>query len=413
MKSVDIIISSSINWIGGPVGTLKRILNNKEYFEFRGYHISIFTFESVVSGPFEDISMVPVPHLRTPKVTMRMKVSSLLRKIAMHNKLLTDLIIWKKYKKTKELIKYYVSLQRNPEIVECHSHYDGSHYLKYRKNDKPKCVVFLHSNGIPYDQEFSTFPLLPKTLYFKKLKAQCDYMLKHVNLLSFIANKGLKNFQEHYPNHSNTIVIRNGIDDLNAQQVANIEIIRKENESENYKYRLCCVGTISYRKGQRFIIETMHALPPEALKDIHIDFIGEGPERPILEEMINKYKLNEHVCFCGAIPNAEVYKYLAKSNIYILMSQNEGLPISILEAMRVGLPIISTNVAGIPECVDEGYNGILLEPDDHRLTNMLKNLADYNWNQMGKNSREKFEKEFTFDRMKKEFCDMFDLLTNN
>ena len=93
------------------------------------------------------------------------------------------------------------------------------------------------------------------------------------------------------------------------------------------------------------------------------------------------------------------------------MSSNEGLPISILEAMRVGMPIIGTNVAGIPECIENGYNGFLLEPDEKQLSSLLKKLPEYDWERMGKNSRDKFEREFTFDRMMKEFCDMYDALT--
>ena len=99
---------------------------------------------------------------------------------------------------------------------------------------------------------------------------------------------------------------------------------------------------------------------------------------------------------------------MAEQNIYILMSQNEGLPISIIEAMRAGLPVISTKVAGIPEIVKEGYNGLLLQPSTEELVPILENLDKYDWKDMGNNSRKRFEDELTFDRMRKAFCDMFD-----
>ena len=131
MKQVDIIISGYINAIMGPVGTLKRILKNKEYFENRGYQVNIFTFESVAVGPFSDISKVPIAYSRKPKLTMRMKFSSHIRKLSMHSKLLTCFIVWKNNRRTLKLIKYYLSLNRKPDIVECHSHYDESLYLKF------------------------------------------------------------------------------------------------------------------------------------------------------------------------------------------------------------------------------------------------------------------------------------------
>lgn len=397
------------------MGTMKRILMNRDYFESRGYHVSIFTFESIELGAFDDISQVPQAQSSPKKPTVRMKVTSYLRKYVMKNKFLTVLSMRKNHKKTEKLIDYYLSLERTPDIVQLHSHYDGSYYCKTRKNTNPKFVVFLHSNGIPYDQELCTYPLLQKTKYYNYVKDLLDNMINQANFMGFIANKGQKNFLEHYPNRSksDTIVVRNGIDDLDDNQVLTFESV-KSNSKSSYKYRLCTVGTISFRKGQRLIIETLHSLSQELLKEIHVDFIGEGPERPILESMVEDYGLSDNVTFYGGVPNVDVYKYLAKNNIYILMSKNEGLPISILEAMRVGLPIISTNVAGIPECIDNGYNGFLLEPDDKKqLSSLLERLPEYDWEKMGENSKEKFHREFTFERMKREFCDMYDKLTGN
>ena len=415
MKTVDIILSGRINAIMGPVATLKRILKNRDYFADRGYQVNVFTFDSIDKGPFDDIYKVPTSRVKAPKLTRRMKISSHIRKLSMKSKLLTDIIVWKNNRKTQKLIDYYLSLHRNPDIVECHSHYDETMYLKKCKSPSAKTVVFLHSDGIPYKMELYNFPKLGSTCYFKKLKKQCDWMLSRVDLVAFIANIGQKNFLELYPNRTreDTVVIRNGIEDLDTEQLAVFNGIKNENRRQKFKYRLCSVGTISYRKGQRFIIEALHTLPIEMLKDIHVDFIGDGAERPILEDLVQKYKLEANITFCGGVPNVEVYKYLAQNNIYILMSKNEGLPISILEAMRIGLPIIATNVSGIPECIDEGHNGFLIEPDSRQLAGLLKKLPEYDWEQMGRNSRDKFEREFTFDRMKKEFCDMFDKLTNN
>ena len=89
------------------------------------------------------------------------------------------------------------------------------------------------------------------------------------------------------------------------------------------------------------------------------------------------------------------------------MSNNEGLPISILEAMRAGLPVISTRVSGIPEEVDE-RNGILVYPDVNQLVLVLNHLPEHDWDELGKNSRKRFENEFTFEIMRKKYADLFD-----
>ncbi len=94
-----------------------------------------------------------------------------------------------------------------------------------------------------------------------------------------------------------------------------------------------------------------------------------------------------------------------------LMSNNEGLPISIIEAMRAGLPIISTNISGIPEQVTSFYNGILIKPIVSDLVNVLNDLSKYDWKTMGENSRKRFENEFSLpDQMLKAYCDMLDRL---
>lgn len=413
MKTVDIIRAGNINAIMGPVATLKRILAYREYFESRGYLVNVFTFDSINKGPFQTIESVPVACQKAPKLTLRMRVSSHIRKWAMKNKWLTILISRKNKKKVEKLIDYYISLDRNPDIVECHSYYEEYLYLKKRKNTNPKTVVFLHSDGIPCKMELYNFPQLNGTRYYRNLKKGCDWMVSQVDRIAFIANVGQTNFLELYPYRSkeDTVVIRNGINGLEEKQLDIIRHIRERAKSSPFKYRLCSVGTISYRKGQRFIIEALHVLPHQLLEQVHVDFIGDGAERPILEKLVKEYELDRNITFCGGVPNTEVYKYLAKNNIFILMSKNEGLPISILEALRNGLPVIATNVSGIPECVKDGYNGFLLEPDSKQLTDLLVKLPEYDWEELGRNSEKKFLKEFTFERMMKEFCNMFDGLT--
>ena len=91
------------------------------------------------------------------------------------------------------------------------------------------------------------------------------------------------------------------------------------------------------------------------------------------------------------------------------MSRNEGLPISVLEAMRAGLPVISTRVDGIPEQVDE-RNGVLIDPNVDQLVDVLNKLPEFDWESLGKGSRIRFENEYTFERMLRDYADMFDKL---
>ena len=411
MQYIDIIRPGSINAIIGPVGTLKRILKNQDYFNSRGYDVSVFTNESMKIGPIQ----VPPPAQRPIvnwKSKLRKKVGSFMRMRAKNSMLFCKYFLNKDLKMTEALVDYYLSLDRHPNIIEFHSDLECMLYLKKRKKSHTKTVMFLHTDGIPFKMTLQYYPCLEGTSYLKKMQDDFAWTVANTDQIVFIAKVGQKNFLRFFQNRSlnDTSVIINGIDDLTKEQLEEVEEIRKESEASRFKYRMCCSGTINTRKGHRYIIEALHKLPDELLKEVHVDFMGDGGERPVLETLVKEWGLEEHVTFYGLIPNVEVYKYLAKNNIYILMSNNEGLPISIIEAMRAGLPIISTKVSGIPELVNVGENGFLLNPDSKELTDLLKTLPKHNWEKMGLHSRLRFEKEFTFDRMKKEFCDMFDLV---
>lgn len=404
MKKVDIVFTGSLKQIIGPMGTMKRIIKNKEYFESRDYEVTVFTNDSIPGSKFA----VPTSG-GYKKSYLKGKVKALYNKLLQKSYLLERFDIARREKPALAIADYYLSLGRKVDIVEFHSGAECQRYLVNRKNKSPKVVLFQHSDGLPFEMLFSYYPKLRGTRYIEnKLKVH-KRMLEECSELVFIANKGRDNFMNAYPdiNAKKITLILNGIDDLTGEQKTEIESLRRHFNNE-FSYYLCCVGTINGRKGQRIIIEALNKTNVSNRNKIHVAIVGEGQERTELEELAQKYNLNDNIEFVGAIPNELVYKELARANIFILMSYNEGLPISIIEAMRSGLPVISTRIAGIPELVKENYNGLLLDPDADQLTEIFNKIDSFDWTAMGNHSRERFENEFTFERMRKEFCDMFD-----
>lgn len=410
MKHVDIIRPCSINAIVGPIGTLKRILKNDEYFTERGYSVCLFTDESIVLDRPVKITDVKVTTGKSRKPSIKGRIYNKLSMWGKHVYPLACFLMENQYRVTKRLTDYYIAQNRTPDVVEFHSDAECYMYLKQRKEHKAKTVLFLHSDGIPFAMYLVYYPCLKGSSYYKREWKKIEWTMENVDEIVFIAQKGQDNFLKLFPNinPSKTFVMLNGIDDLTDGQKKEVSQIR--DKKYDFKYRLCCTGTINTRKGHLYIIEALHQISKEKLSEIHVDFLGEGPQRAELEKMVRQYGLENHIKFHGSVPNEVVYRQLAEENIYILMSQNEGLPISIIEAMRAGLPVISTKVAGIPEIVKDGYNGILLQPSTEDLVPILENLDQNDWKEMGRKSRERFEKELTFDRMRKDFCDMFDLL---
>ncbi len=135
-------------------------------------------------------------------------------------------------------------------------------------------------------------------------------------------------------------------------------------------------------------------------RDINVLFVGTGAD---LEEAKNTAKelgILSKVSFLG--DRLDVPQLLAQSQIFVLSTHYEGLPISILEAMRAGLPIIATNVNGIPEQVVDGKTGLLVERQDvNGLAKAINTLIDNPLlcQKMGQEGIEKLHREFTIDEM--------------
>ena len=90
--------------------------------------------------------------------------------------------------------------------------------------------------------------------------------------------------------------------------------------------------------------------------------IGEGPEKSRIENLIKKNHLENNVFLAGFIPNA--FERLKAFDLFVLPSVKEGQPWAILEAMAAEVPIVATNIAGIPEMIENEKSGLLVEPAD-------------------------------------------------
>ncbi len=122
------------------------------------------------------------------------------------------------------------------------------------------------------------------------------------------------------------------------------------------------MGRLGQRKGTYDIVEAAKNLK---CNKIEITLFGDG-EIDEIQALINKNNLNDKLKVGGWISGEDVDNAYQDADIYILPSYNEGLPMSVLEAMSYGLPVITTPAGGTPEAVENGLNGYLIEPGDYR-----------------------------------------------
>lgn len=138
------------------------------------------------------------------------------------------------------------------------------------------------------------------------------------------------------------------------------------------------------------------------LKDLkwELDLVGDGPLRREAEKMVSNLGLKDRVRFLGS--RKDVPELLAQAQIFLLISKWEGLPRSIIEAMRAGLPVIASDVGGVRELVVENETGFLIPIENvgmlvQRMRFLLVNSRDRM--RMGDKARKRYETKFTFNRM--------------
>ncbi|GLX66351.1 glycosyltransferase family 4 protein [Paenibacillus glycanilyticus] len=181
--------------------------------------------------------------------------------------------------------------------------------------------------------------------------------------------------------------VHNGIPDIQP-------IRRTEGESSP---RLIMVARLDEPKNHRFLIEALSGLADERWE---LDIVGDGPLREAISKQVVDLNLTSRIRLLGE--RKDVHQLLAESDIFILISDWEGLPLSILEAMRAGLPVIASKVGGVPETVIEGCNGFLTDKGNvEQLRLQLLHLLQRPElrREMGKASRELYEQKFEISKM--------------
>ena len=134
------------------------------------------------------------------------------------------------------------------------------------------------------------------------------------------------------------------------------------NRKKTLKFKLLFVGNLTKIKGVDDLIKSLTLIKNN--KNISLTIIGDGPEFNNLQDLIWKEKLQKFVQFLGSRPPNKIQADMLKHDCLILPSWSEGTPNVVKEAMACALPIIATNIGGIPEIIIDNINGLLFKPGD-------------------------------------------------
>jgi colanic acid/amylovoran biosynthesis glycosyltransferase len=128
-------------------------------------------------------------------------------------------------------------------------------------------------------------------------------------------------------------------------------------------FQILCVGRLVSTKGQRILIQAVERLI-QAGRQVQLRFVGDGPDRKELENMVRERGLSSNILFEGAINQDRIQTYYEAADIFALASFAEGIPVVLMEAMAMEIPCVASRINGIPELIRDGVDGLLVAPSD-------------------------------------------------
>lgn len=258
--------------------------------------------------------------------------------------------------------------------------------------------VLLHLHGTDWERFYGSVS------FFRRFYVRIGLAIP--NRIVVLYNLWAQNIRKINPK-INVRVVRNFIPDRPQPEKALLDNLRKRLGITEQDFVISSIGRVGWRKGSFDIVTAAKKLT-ETSANLHILLVGgqelEG-EMEQLKRAIRENGLNHWIKLVGEVDIDDVPAYLGISDVFILPSYYEGMPMSIIEAMRSGKPIISTCVGAIPDMIESGVSGILINPGKpEELAEALLQLKNHPElrGKISSGGRKAFEDGFETSRVVKE-----------
>lgn len=241
-------------------------------------------------------------------------------------------------------------------------------------------------------------PIIKRIIYFF-IERICGFFTdKLITVSKFDENLALR---FNITSENNIKTIYNGCPDLKI-----------EAKAENEKTIFTMIGRFQFQKDYKTLFLAIKQLDNTVKNKIHINLIGNGPLEPYYKQLAIDYNIDNLITFHGQLSDVSII--LNKSDVFLLISNYEGLPLSICEAMSCSLPIIASNVGGINEMVINNYNGFLIPRKDYKyLASRIEEiLRNGNIKAMAQNSRLLYDEKFSISKMVDETEKYYKIIQN-
>lgn len=272
-------------------------------------------------------------------------------------------------------------------------HTTPDYAIFHRKTNLPLILTFHNYVLDPFMRGYSN--LLQNIHYQTSLRFFTKLAVAKSDAITAVSHFTSEIAQRDLPLKKQIKVIYNGIDHTHFKP-AKYEMTTRHSKT----IRVLFCGNLTQRKGVQWLIPIIERLD----KHITIAYTTGLRTRTVLP---NHPQLE---CL-GAIPHQTMPSIYQSSDILILPTVREGLPLSVMEAMACGLPVVATNCSSLPELIDEGKGGFLCPLGDvDAFAKKIQILADNILlrQEMGEYNRNRVEENFTVDKMIKQYTELFD-----
>lgn len=192
------------------------------------------------------------------------------------------------------------------------------------------------------------------------------------NHIAFVSRRALSLFTA---NHPEITVPKSVIHNVNLYDEILQEAAQPIPIKLPEKINVCSVGKLTELKGYRRLVEIVNRLNQDGLKDIfNLYIMGQGEDQKILQSYIDSHNLS-NVFLLGFHRNP--YKYVGKMNLFVCSSYREGYSTAVTEATILNVPVLTTDVSGMDEILEDGKYGLIVPNNDEALYQGLKRLISH------------------------------------
>lgn len=252
------------------------------------------------------------------------------------------------------------AILRTMDVVHVHHPFlTGSLALRYCR---PRGIPIVFTNHTRYDLYAKAYlPGLPEAIGDTALEAYLPSFCRACDLV-ISPSPSVKKILERLKVTTPIEVVPNGVDLQPFESIID-PLDRTSLGFSADDVLLIYTGRLGPEKNLAFLLRCFAGIA-KAYGNIGLLMVGDGPERENLTDLVNHLGVDERVRFFGMVPYEEIRRYLAAADLYVTASVTEVHPLSVIEAMAVGLPVLGINSPGVGDIVEDGVSGCLAEDED-------------------------------------------------